>query len=897
MNKFSSAIARAYEVNGPQFQTGKLEVEFRFGTYDPSRGNIDSSGKYLHSITRRDYDVLVAGIVGKGYDLTITKYNTETCRSKDNKNLVYRITTDSNGAKEYISKTRLSLDNKEAKALFIPEYGGWLVASIEENVDPSAMPTGEWSKRTIHRRSYSTNSAQIDLSMITYPDGKVKYELEVEALIFNGNIKQSAIAAAKQIDYMYRTMWNSALPYTEGQRSSFIDFLSNRIGTASIASLPRPRELLWKDLTYGGIMRKEHTYHVAVKLDGESCLLVVKGTTSSTIKKEVWLYSHNILSLLDTAFTGYSEDMVLFGEMYGPSFFAIDRLFPELKDDYSAIVYGDSLGILINELNARSYAYGFYQRSADEIDNLTKFYQVSMPSMLQLMDNFEVDISSGDASESYKYKVPTDGLVFIPNVSGWEQRMAGSLKWKDTSKLSVDLSVLWKPAPYGREDLELTYLRSNKDANHVVFPGRVELSKLSDFLGSEVNSVTIPTGSIIEFTSEGVDENDKIILKPLKLRTDKSVPNLERRVRNILRLMRNNIPVSTLLGNNLLLMRKYHNRIKRDQYAKDTGKILVDLGSGRGGDISKWKLYDKVYAIEPDPKNFTELVKRLSLRVNEKPVVVPLQLSAFNTAGIYNSIPENIDTLSIMLSASFFWIGSPSEGRNATQGYQQFLNTIRMLMNKGLKRILIFTIDGYAVRFAMNNPFSSSMLETSMSGENPDIIDSDTLKTPEALVYLKYYPEELRLFVRLGEETILGSEGQVEGLVFMNDLIRDAGLNLISTNRANKEVFLNTAERRFTSLFSSYILETPITEYTVIPTTSVAEALLLAVNYDLYKKLSNNSLLLDSSKYPIIANVLGIMLVVDDKIYNRAGKFVVIIQGGKLVVGIRGSDYQMLLPK
>ena len=83
-------------------------------------------------------------------------------------------------------------------------------------------------------------------------------------------------------------------------------------------------------------------------------------------------------------------------------------------------------------------------------------------------------------------------------------------------------------------------------------------------------------------------------------------------------------------GSGLSLMRRYHNRIKRgllteltlkikkDEEGKDPrdrkSGVLLDFGSGSGGDRTGWRYFEKVYAVEPDVKNLREFISRQQSR-------------------------------------------------------------------------------------------------------------------------------------------------------------------------------------------------------------------------------------------------------------------------------------------
>lgn len=66
-------------------------------------------------------------------------------------------------------------------------------------------------------------------------------------------------------------------------------------------------------------------------------------------------------------------------------------------------------------------------------------------------------------------------------------------------------------------------------------------------------------------------------------------------------------------GYGAIFMRRYHNRLKSamlEEYA--TKKVLLDIGTGQGGDINKWIKLEmpKVYCIEPDLSMIKESIKR-----------------------------------------------------------------------------------------------------------------------------------------------------------------------------------------------------------------------------------------------------------------------------------------------
>ena len=88
-------------------------------------------------------------------------------------------------------------------------------------------------------------------------------------------------------------------------------------------------------------------------------------------------------------------------------------------------------------------------------------------------------------------------------------------------------------------------------------------------------------------------------LIPVRRRNDKKYPNRIKVVKdNLLH------PVDLFTRadtHKCYRMRKYHNDVKRKCLELVPGDVLLDIGSGKGGDILKWEAtFDKVYCIEKD---------------------------------------------------------------------------------------------------------------------------------------------------------------------------------------------------------------------------------------------------------------------------------------------------------
>lgn len=310
--------------------------------------------------------------------------------------------------------------------------------------------------------------------------------------------------------------------------------------------------------------------------------------------------------------------------------------------------------------------------------------------------------------------------------------------------------------------------------------------------------LNFPPLTVIEFMWDGIQ------LVPLLIRRDKTLPNEDWVVRDIWNLILDPIELSTLLGNDIRLMRKYHNRIKRRLYSgnvvgilKKSGNLL-DLGSGIGGDVSKWKGYNKIICVEPNGDYLPELTLRIKQQFGINPEIISNEsqiggIGINNKVLILNTGAENTgfikrvtdkffggpaDIISSMLSLSFFWFNNT------------LLNSLVSTINLNLKSgglYIYMTIDGDLVQQYFD-PVMKGPIITSVSLLGGDI-------------NLKYLKDESKLFIDLPKsETV---RNQTESLVFL-DALRYSLNNFreLSWYRADQEILLNSGERALSSMYS-----------------------------------------------------------------------------------------------
>jgi SAM-dependent methyltransferase len=266
-------------------------------------------------------------------------------------------------------------------------------------------------------------------------------------------------------------------------------------------------------------------------------------------------------------------------------------------------------------------------------------------------------------------------------------------KWKHPEDLTIDFLIEIKAEKYNTRRLDL-YVFDGETS--VIFTGTERFPLSSDNIrmeGTKLNITESLNNKIIEF--EWKKENNKIILQPRKYRSDKNNPNQKIVAEDVWEDIMDPIFIEDLVGDTPELAIKYHNTIKGDLYFEMGKKYnknftLLDIGSGRGGDIGRWKKFTgNIIAVEPYKPNRDELIKRLNKSgINDRVTIVPL--GGEKTVEITKAVKENIpggkvDVISLMLSMSFFW--------SSKKHLEALVRTIVTNLKPG-GTIIFLTIDG-----------------------------------------------------------------------------------------------------------------------------------------------------------------------------------------------------------
>lgn len=369
-------------------------------------------------------------------------------------------------------------------------------------------------------------------------------------------------------------------------------------------------------------------------------------------------------------------------------------------------------------------------------------------------------------------------------------------KWKHPKDLTIDFLVKIIAEDETSRKLNLYVFDGEKS---VIFTGtdkypfsenNIRIKSINLSIDESLNN------KIVEF--EWKKENNIVVLQPRKYRGDKTNPNQKIIAEDVWEDIMDPIYIEDLVGDTPELSIKYHNKIKSDLYYQTSLKYkkslnLLDIGSGRGGDINKWsKFSGNIVAVEPYKPNRDELIKRINKsKIKDRVTIVPLggEKTVEITKAVENIASGKVDVVSLMLSMSFFW--------SSDKHLDALVRTIVTNIKPG-GRIIFLTIDGDSLE---------EIFEP-INGEK-----TNKVKIAGAKIHL--YPSLGKYWGRPVDFELPGSiieeGGQREYVVHIKDLtekLSEYGFVLENLSRAiEPNLLLSEQNLIYTSLYSygSYI--------------------------------------------------------------------------------------------
>lgn len=769
-----------------QNSSGVIELEAKFGFYT---NKFNSNVPYIH------YDRLLNKL--RNIDSIVEISETSNVAQHDN---IRRITTVKLGDQP---ETILWQTKNRIRDFDIYDYDMRISINLEQEI--SAQPI--FTPKIIRERSRHTFSLyngliKIDMTEVIMRDEdktiKPKYEVEVE---YTGN-RNNLDLFQQEIENIFKLLRGTNIVFTSNEKKRVTDDFTNILG-GSKEILVEARNIKKKDLVFGGIVGNQNVrdervlaqprrsevprgtnYIVTIKADGLRKLLIIHSTG-------VWLihppFEYNLV--LNTKILPKLSSLL--NSLNGSIF---DGELVELKR-YNGVLFNylifDCLSFK-GDRRIQDQTYISRQKIIEAVAKVIKTPVLTVnvkESQEVTVDNFFSTVKYFlDRRTSLEYN--EDGLMFTPidiiynpmsQKYPLRERSLTSVpdicKWKKPEDITIDFSI--KPVLNGKIEL---YSFDSIKGKSVLFTGS-QMNPLTPDMIDHDNPLTknVPANLIVEY------EFKNGLMSPRRIRYDKSGANKLLIALDNWEDIMNPIGEKDLIGETLMMSRSYGNRIKRNLYnsliTTDTLVNILDIGSGRGGDVDKWKrLKGFIVAVEPNVSNRTELIRRIEINdMNNRVFVVPT--GGEDTVTITNIVKQNIpdgkvDVITMMLSLSFFW--------SSSSHLDALTNTIINNLKPGGK-ILFYTIDG-------------DSLEQLMRERNTDHI---SLATANIKLYPKKEGDIGREVDFILPDTIVGE--QREYVVKLDELtkrLETYGIFLHKLEKADTEKFLSEDNKIYSALYS-----------------------------------------------------------------------------------------------
>lgn len=779
-----------------QYPTGNIELEARFGTFKE---------RYFDtSITREVYNRIFEQFSTNRTNVVPIHEVTIDYVEGDIRRTVYQ-----EPAREDVWITK---NNIRGGRFDLPDYGIRLNMAQEIPVQPNPNFNPVFSRKK-DRYSFLLlgGTVRLDLTVVTALTGKnighQSYEVELELLD-----RKYLPQFSSTIETILRLIQDTTIIYTTQQRGDLFSYLNGLLGKRPDRELLNPeivvqaRNLNMKDMVWGGIVGNPSTsYAVAHKADGIRRLLAFT-------PQGIWLvlppfYATFVDSTVIPTITG----TVLEGELI-PKGANRNPGAPNSKYwflTYDCLSAGGDRSVQNRSLiDRRVVCQGIADKFKDDrlLSIWTKTLEVldlnrqGMPISDRVARFFEVMNTMFAQENNLAYS--QDGLIFTPIFSpynpGSDQkplhervltRYPDICKWKPREKMTIDFSIEWYS---NTEEGETKTEKKNKIRLYSGERVKGAPLKLVPFEGSffhkfdgEVdhgNPITraLSDGTIVEYRFD----LDRQMMVPVRPRSDKTYPNKIDVAISNWDWVHDPVKKETLLGETFDLVFKYHNRIKNGLFRSATQNYrdptLLDIGSGRGGDVAKWKSFSRIVAVEPNQDYLPELRRRIELNGLKDRVLI-LNTGGEDTATISAAVNDFLggpaDVGSLMLSMSFFWRSS------------EMLDALAQTLLQGVKEdgeIIFLTIDGALVSEMFDPTFRGLKLTKLELG-------------PATLEYVQTAGEtELHIDI---PGTIV--EKQTEWLVHLYDLVlRMPNFEIKHLHRADTEKFLSSKEDVYTQMYS-----------------------------------------------------------------------------------------------
>lgn len=811
-----------------------IEIEVRFGVFGKT---------FISGVSRATFNRVKESILKLNPKFIYIHSKDEIFRNKDtpgwpyDQNTTERYTTIFN--EQGLVETVYCLVKSRVQNFDVPDYSFRISVSKETTIEspkPSSQPIlirekKRWSVEFYQRKF------RIDMTEVTtYNPGdnnpnlaETVFEIEIEILPPK---LENLDFFAEIINIFLKEIQGTIIVYTSQEKRDIItrtnDLIDASINTPysiDINALIQPRNLKVRDLAMGEIIPTTNRgvrFTVTIKTDGIHRLLVIEHSGIYLI------YADQVNKIADSRVTGKLKTW--HGTVFECEYVPKSNILPGADSKYhQALVYAPIFDCITTSKKSgvwnedQSNRMEYAQKFMSTMQGLT-FY-IFEPKEFEPFSTVDEFYRAVNKVLTKTYPCKTDGCMFQPDNYRYDptvnlikdlsqrrlSRRPDIMKWKPPSDLTIDFAISHVPSADGNY-IELQVLEGNQ---LITFDGTPFDSKKDIQIIPKLQNA--PNGSIVEFrwTYENVDagEDTKGKFTFVKFRDDKPYPNKRRVAIDVWEDIHKPIDEATIRGQKFSLSFRYHNREKWNIFnmigkALPPAKVrvLLDIGSGRGGDLDKWVAngFTHIICIEPNDKNREELSRRIEtlnqVRQNEGKDILQCRIVA--TVGqdwenIVKHVREfsptgYVDTISCMLSLSFFF--------DSSQSTLSIIYLVHNTLSRG-GYFIALSIDGRHVLEYFNNV--ANFIE--VNGVRRSYMQSIDFQlrpaTPEVNL--------LHVFINIPNSIVTN---QIEYLTNLPELQQLLGqiqppLILINEWRTDKEIFLIKEEIQYVGLFTAFIMQ------------------------------------------------------------------------------------------
>lgn len=397
---------------------------------------------------------------------------------------------------------------------------------------------------------------KIDLTKVTTEKGYTNYEVELEGINLDRSPIRNSDEIYNVIRFISQIRQNSIYPMTSEEYSKTVRNINNlfnhnnfRIFNPTI----KPKNIKLNNLL------DAKNLAVTDKADGVRRLMF--------LHDEIYLYyPPSDISRISKTGIGLNNT-ILDGEKVSNNYLVFDILIYNGED-----VRDKSFKERLNILKTIENVF-------PPNIKLKKFY---LDQNLYISTNYILDNLSTDYEN--------DGLIFNDLRDSYNKN-ARIYKWKPVDLLTIDFQLIKKD-----DGFTLNVIDDNTK-NLIPFPDETNIYYSEDYNENQ----------IVEFRYNYEDD-----WEPIRIRHDRTRPNYFSTAESIWKDIQDPLTEETIRGRDLKIMRRIHNIDKSEMLELCESKKLLDIGSGRGGDIYKWKTNNiNVYAVEPDLNNLYEFYSRI----------------------------------------------------------------------------------------------------------------------------------------------------------------------------------------------------------------------------------------------------------------------------------------------